>query len=85
MARLAAAELEPELGSDYGGLNEWAREDVVKVLCFCHPDDTPEMRSEQEATVKRLWEASRRNRLGVPARDHPLQGRRRSTTTPPRR
>ena len=55
--------LEPELGSDYGGLNEWAREDVVKVLCFCHPDDTPEMRKEQEATVKRLWEASRRNRL----------------------
>ena len=55
--------LEPELGSDYGGLSEWAREDVVKVLCFCHPDDTPEMRAEQEATVKRLWEASRRNRL----------------------
>ena len=55
--------LEPELGSDYGGLSEWAREDVVKVLCFCHPDDAPEMRAEQEATVKRLWEASRRNRL----------------------
>ena len=33
------------------------------MLCFCHPDDTPEMRAEQEATVKRLWEASRRNRL----------------------
>jgi 5-dehydro-2-deoxygluconokinase len=55
--------LEPELGSDYGGLAEWAREDVVKVLCFCHPDDSPEVRSDQEATVKRLWEASRRNRL----------------------
>jgi 5-dehydro-2-deoxygluconokinase len=55
--------LEPELGSDYGGLHEWTRENVVKVLCFCHPDDTPEMRAEQEATVKRLWEASRRNRL----------------------
>jgi len=55
--------LEPELGSDHGGLSQWAREDVVKVLCFCHPDDTPEMRSQQEATVKRLWEASRRNRL----------------------
>jgi 5-dehydro-2-deoxygluconokinase len=55
--------LEPELGSDFGGLNQWAREDVVKVLCFCHPEDTPEMRAEQEATVKRLWEASRRNRL----------------------
>ncbi|MBP7240943.1 5-dehydro-2-deoxygluconokinase [Amaricoccus sp.] len=55
--------LEPELGSDLGGLGEWAREDVVKVLCFCHPDDTPELRAGQEATVKRLWEASRRNRL----------------------
>jgi 5-dehydro-2-deoxygluconokinase len=55
--------LEPELGSDCGGLNQWAREDVVKVLCFCHPDDAPEMRAEQEATVRRLWEASRRNRL----------------------
>ncbi len=55
--------LEPELGLDFGGLNEWAREDVVKVLCFCHPDDTPEMRKDQEATVKQLWEASRRNRL----------------------
>ena len=55
--------LEPELGSDYGGLHEWAREDVVKVLCFCHPDDAPDLRAEQEATVKRLWEVSRRNRL----------------------
>ena len=55
--------LEPELGSDHGGLGEWAKENVVKVLCFCHPDDTPEMRAEQEAVVKRLWEASRRNRL----------------------
>ncbi len=55
--------LEPELGSDFGGLHEWAREDVVKVLCFCHPDDAPELWAEQEATVKRLWEASRRNRL----------------------
>ena len=55
--------LEPELGSDCGGLVEWARETVVKVLCFCHPDDSPEMRSQQEATVRRLWEASRRNRL----------------------
>ena len=35
--------LEPELGLDFGGLHEWAREDVVKVLCFCHPDDTPEI------------------------------------------
>ena len=55
--------LEPELGSDFGGLNQWAKENVVKVLCFCHPDDDAEMQAQQEATVKRLFEASRRNRL----------------------
>ena len=55
--------LEPELGADFGGLNQWAKENVVKVLCFCHPDDTAEMQAQQEATVKRLFEASRRNRL----------------------
>src|SRR5690606_26522024 len=42
-------ELEPELGPDCGGLEEWARENVVKVLCFCHPDDAAGMRAEQEA------------------------------------
>lgn len=55
--------LEPELGLDCGGLEEWARENVVKVLCFCHPSDAAEMRAEQEETVKRLFEASRRNGL----------------------
>ncbi len=55
--------LEPELGSDYGGLGEWALENVVKVLCFCHPSDTDEMRAQQEATVSRLFSAARRNRL----------------------
>lgn len=56
-------ELEPELGADCGDLGEWAREDVVKVLVFCHPDDDAATRSQQEATVRRLWEASRRHRL----------------------
>ena len=55
--------LEPSLGLDCGELEEWAREDVVKVLCFCHPDDLPELRARQEETVKRLFEASRRNGL----------------------
>ena len=55
--------LEPELGSDCGGLVQWAREDVIKVLCFCHPDDAPDLRAAQEATVKRLFEAGRRNNL----------------------
>ena len=56
-------ELEPELGADCGGLEAWAREDVVKVLCFCDPDDDAATRAAQEATVKRLFEASRRNGL----------------------
>ncbi|MGP6086866.1 bifunctional 5-dehydro-2-deoxygluconokinase/5-dehydro-2-deoxyphosphogluconate aldolase [Antarctobacter jejuensis] len=55
--------LEPEIGPDYGGLNEWPLEHVVKVLCFYHPDDTAEMKADQEATVTRLFHACRRNRL----------------------
>ncbi len=55
--------LEPELGADCGGLVQWAREDVVKVLCFCHPDDDAATRAAQEETVRRLWQASRRNNL----------------------
>lgn len=54
---------EPELGADCGGLQEWAREDVVKVLCFCHPDDDAGMRAEQEAKVRELFTAARRNGL----------------------
>ncbi|MCJ1899865.1 MULTISPECIES: 5-dehydro-2-deoxygluconokinase [Paracoccus] len=56
-------QLEPELGPDCGGLSEWAREQVVKVLCFCHPEDDAETRAAQEATVKRLFTAARRNGL----------------------
>jgi 5-dehydro-2-deoxygluconokinase len=55
--------LEPALGPDYGGLSEWPRDQVVKVLCFCHPDDDDEMWSAQEAVVQRLFHAARRNRL----------------------
>lgn len=55
--------LEPQLGPDCGGLGEWARENVVKVLCFAHPDDDPALRAEQEATVLRLYTAARRNGL----------------------
>jgi 5-dehydro-2-deoxygluconokinase len=55
--------LEPELGPDLGGLTEWPLDHVVKVLCFCHPDDSTEMRADQEATVTRLYHAARRNRL----------------------
>jgi len=55
--------LEPELGPDLGALAEWPAEHVVKVLCFCHPNDDEVMRSDQEDTVRRLFHASRRNRL----------------------
>ncbi len=55
--------LEPDLGKDFGGVAEWPLENVVKVLCFYHPDDTDEMRAAQEETVIRLFEAARRNRL----------------------
>ncbi|MFC3631551.1 5-dehydro-2-deoxygluconokinase [Paracoccus angustae] len=55
--------LEPELGPDCGGLHEWARGNVVKVLCFCHPDDDAALRAGQEATVGRLYAAARRNKL----------------------
>lgn len=54
---------EPELGSDCGNLSEWARENVVKVLCFSHPDDDAATRVAQEESVRRLFEASRRNNL----------------------
>jgi len=56
-------QLEPELGEDLGQLREWARENVVKLLVFCHPDDDAATRAEQEEVVKRLWHASRRNGL----------------------
>ena len=55
--------LEPEIGTDYGGLSEWPLEHVVKVLCFCHPDDDAAMQAVQEDVVQRLFAACRRNRL----------------------
>lgn len=54
---------EPEIGADFGGLAEWPLDQVVKVLCFCHPEDQPDLQAAQEATVTRLFAASRRNRL----------------------
>ena len=56
-------EFEPELGDDLGGFEEWARENVVKLLVFCHPDDDDATRQLQEERVKRLFAAARRNNL----------------------
>ncbi len=55
--------LEAEIGPDYGGLNEWPLDHVVKVLTFYHPDDDAAMKAEQEAVVLRLFHAARRCRL----------------------
>ncbi len=55
--------LEPEIGPDFGGLSEWPLAHVVKVLCFCHPDDDAAVQAAQVATVTRLFHAARRNRL----------------------
>ncbi|NJS37781.1 MAG: 5-dehydro-2-deoxygluconokinase [Rhodobacteraceae bacterium] len=55
--------LEPELGPDFGGLQEWPLDHVVKVLCFAHPDDDTETQAKQEDTIRRLFHAARRNRL----------------------
>jgi 5-dehydro-2-deoxygluconokinase len=55
--------LEPEIGADFGGLSEWPLDHVVKVLCLCHPDDCDAMKAQQEATLQRLFQACRRNRL----------------------
>ena len=54
---------EPGLGADLGGLREWARENVVKLLVFCHPEDDDKTRKMQIARVKRLFTAARRNGL----------------------
>ena len=55
--------LEPEIGPDFGGLNEWPRDHVVKVLCFCHPDDDAEIWAKQEDVILRLFAAARRSNL----------------------
>ena len=56
-------EFEPELGDDLGALREWARENVVKVLVFCHPKDDEKTAGMQIAQVKRLFAAARRQNI----------------------
>jgi 5-dehydro-2-deoxygluconokinase len=53
-----------EIGEDYGSaLAEWPKEHVVKLLVFCHPDDSLEIQAAQEQTVLRLAKAARANSL----------------------
>ncbi|MFW2543259.1 bifunctional 5-dehydro-2-deoxygluconokinase/5-dehydro-2-deoxyphosphogluconate aldolase [Primorskyibacter sp. 2E107] len=53
-------QFEKDLGIDFGRLKEWAVEDVVKLLVFCHPDDDATLRALQEERVLRLFTAARR-------------------------
>jgi 5-dehydro-2-deoxygluconokinase len=76
-------EFEAELGSDLGGLKEWPAENVVKLLVFCHPDDSSELRALQEDRVLRLFTSARRNGLEfllelIPSKVGPVD----DTTTP---
>lgn len=52
--------LQLEIGPDYGSdLASWPKEHVVKVLCFYHPDDSEQMKQNQEQTILRLFDAAR--------------------------
>jgi 5-dehydro-2-deoxygluconokinase len=53
-------QFEKDLGIDFGRFKEWAVEDVVKLLVFCHPDDDATLRALQEERVLRLFTAARR-------------------------
>ncbi|KMK68997.1 5-dehydro-2-deoxygluconokinase [Puniceibacterium sp. IMCC21224] len=69
--------LEPEIGADFGGLAQWPRDQVVKVLCYCHPDDDAATWADQESTILRLFAACRRNQLEfllevIPSRVGPI-------------
>ncbi len=55
--------LEPEVGPGHEGLASWPKSHVVKVLCFCHPDDTAEIWASQQQTVRDLFRACRENGL----------------------
>jgi 5-dehydro-2-deoxygluconokinase len=48
----AAADVAVEIGG-------WPLTQVVKALCFYHPDDEPELRARQERQLRRLFEACR--------------------------
>ena len=56
-------ELEPALVGSEFVLSEWPLQHVVKVLCFCHPENDEATWSSQEQSIKRLFETARHNRL----------------------
>jgi 5-dehydro-2-deoxygluconokinase len=53
--------LEFEFSRDLGGrLIEWPVDHCVKVLCFYHPDDEPELKRAQTAKLVQAYEAARK-------------------------
>lgn len=55
--------LEPEVGDDFAGLGSWPKSQVVKCLCFCHPDDDAETWTAQENLIKALFLAAQHHQL----------------------
>ncbi|PTM98707.1 bifunctional 5-dehydro-2-deoxygluconokinase/5-dehydro-2-deoxyphosphogluconate aldolase [Mycoplana dimorpha] len=50
-----------EFSQDIGSqLAEWPIDHCIKCLCFYHPDDPPELKSEQQQKLRTLFEAARR-------------------------
>lgn len=50
-----------ETSQDIGSLlPEWPVDHCIKVLCFYHPDDAPELKRQQQDKLRALFEASRR-------------------------
>ena len=66
--------LEPEIGADFGGLAEWPNEHVVKVLCFYHPDDSDQMKAEQEGRSETSVRSLPPKRSGTVDGGNPFQG-----------
>ena len=50
-----------EVSQDIGSqLIEWPVEHCIKCLCFYHPDDPAELKAEQQAKLRALFEAARK-------------------------
>lgn len=50
-----------DFSQDIGSqLIEWPVEHCIKCLCFYHPDDSPELKAEQQQKLRSLYEAARK-------------------------
>ena len=75
-SRPLALEIGPDVGS---ALAEWPAGQVVKALCFCHPNDDPALQAEHEAVLLRLFTGARANGLElllelIPSKVAPANG-----------